>query len=325
MLWNRQRKNEDQFDGVGTLAVIIPALNEEQNIARAIRSALDDGSQGERRRDEGKKSGKRDRNRNQPIVVVVVDGGSSDATVAAARRAGATRVLRSPTRGRGAQLAAGVAAVGVGRAGGSSSWRSSSSSSDSSFLPAPRSIKEKKKPDTLLFLHADSRLPPNYRDSLSRALSSSSSCPSLWGAFESVYPSGLWPISSCFLSACVALRTRLWGLPYGDQAIFVKTSLLERIGGVRPLPLMEDVDLVERLSSSPPSSRGGGEGGKEGGNRSRFSTRPAIARGRVETSGRRWAEKGIMKTTLLNLWTLARWKSGKASAEELALEYYRRR
>ena len=249
--------------------------------------------------------------------------------MAAARRAGATRVLRCPTRGRGAQLAAGVAAVGVGAGrerGGSSSWSSSSSSSfssDSAFLPAPRS-KKKKKPDTLLFLHADSRLPPNYRASLSRALSSSSSSfsSSSWGAFESVYPTGLWPISSCFLSACVALRTRFLGLPYGDQAIFVKANLLEKVGGIRPLPLMEDVDLVERLSSS---SRGGGkEGG--GGNKARtFSTKPAIARGCVETSGRRWAERGILKTTLLNLWTLARWKSGRASAEELAREYYRRR
>ena len=121
---------------------------------------------------------------------------------------------------------------------------------------------------------------------------------------------------------------------------------------MRPLPLMEDVDLVERLSlagreaeaeerrrrrsrSRRRGGGGGGGGGEQRGERKEegedgegsgtVNSRPAVARGAVETSGRRWAEKGLVKTTLLNLWTLARWKGGTASAEELAKEYYSRR
>ena len=353
MFWRRRKKEEERLDAsaeassVGTLAVIIPALNEESNIAGAIKSALEDGNGGEngeeRRRKRQRKMGHR-----KPIVVVV-DGGSSDATVLAAQRAGATRVLRCSTRGRGAQLAAGVAAVGVGfgvgaGAGGGSGGAFSppSSSSDSFFLPPPPPLR-RGRPDTLLFLHADSRLPPGYRRSLSRALSSpssssspssasSSSSSSSWGAFETVRPEGLSPLSSALLSACVAARTRLLGLPYGDQALFVRSDLLEKIGGIRPLPLMEDVDLVERLSLAGKREKEREKEEKREGEEEKrnddlgpgINARPAIARGAVSTSGRRWADKGIVKTTLLNLWTLARWKAGGASAEELAREYYRR-
>lgn len=329
MFWNREKNKEgaEAFDGVGTLAVIIPALNEEDNISSAVRSALDDGSGGEKEaaRERRKNRRFRDRGRDRDVFVVVVDGGSSDATVAAARRAGAHRVLRCPTRGRGAQLAAGVAAVSAAAAAASSS----SSSSDSFFLPPPRRRRGNAKPDTLLFLHADSRLPPDYRESISRALTTTSAAPSSyssWGAFETVAPTGLAPAASLLLSACVSLRTRLCGLPYGDQGIFVSSELLHKIGGVRPLPLMEDVDLVERLSLAgrreSESERKERENSSSG---RKVNSRPAVARGAVETSGRRWAERGLVRTTLLNLWTLARWKSGAASAEELAREYYSRK
>ena len=88
---------------------------------------------------------------------------------------------------------------------------------------------------------------------------------------------------------------------------------------------MEDVDLVERLSLAGREEKKKREKGKEkDGFEQRVNSRPAVARGAVETSGRRWLEKGLVKTTFLNLWTLARWKGGVASAEELAREYYRR-
>ena len=71
------------------LSVVVPALNEERNVARAVASArVGAGADG--------------------CEVVVVDGGSDDATVSAAHRAGADLVLVSPERGRAAQMARGV-------------------------------------------------------------------------------------------------------------------------------------------------------------------------------------------------------------------------
>jgi hypothetical protein len=49
------------------------------------------------------------------------------------------------------------------------------------------------------------------------------------------------------LERLVAWRCRALSLPYGDQGLLIHRNLLERIGGVRPLPLMEDVDLVRRI------------------------------------------------------------------------------
>lgn len=357
MLFRKHRLSEHS-DTVGNLAVIIPAFNEEKNIALAIKSALEQEDDDDATSWTSSKS----TSKSKSTTVVVVDGGSSDGTVSAARRAGASLVLRCRTRGRGAQLAAGIAAVGLGGPSSchssssdyncSSSSLSLSSSSSSFFLPPPPW--RRKKPDTVLFLHADSRLPRRYRRSIDEALSgfalgdnkkkNENQAPSFWGSFETVLPDGgrtretqtpppptnelapLPPPVGRFLSTCVALRTRLFGLPYGDQAIFVRSSLLEEVGGVRPLPLMEDVDLVDRLS------RAGREGRRKLISSSSFSSymknscvvnsRPAIARGAVSTSGRRWAEKGLVRATVLNLWTLARWRLGLARADELAREYY---
>lgn len=157
---------------------------------------------------------------------------------------------------------------------------------------------------------------------------------SSWGSFETVLPEGpgLAPLVGRFLSACVLVRTRVFGLPYGDQAIFVRSEALEGVGGVRPLPLMEDVDLVDRLARAGRRLKSTRRVVKKTSLFSPLSpspspsnhainSRPAIARGAVSTSGRRWAEKGLVRATVLNLWTLARWRLG-FSADELAREYY---
>ena len=49
------------------------------------------------------------------------------------------------------------------------------------------------------------------------------------------------------LEAMVAWRSRVLALPYGDQGLLISRELYERIGGFRPLPIMEDVDIVRRL------------------------------------------------------------------------------
>jgi len=80
------------------------------------------------------------------------------------------------------------------------------------------------------------------------------------------------------------LRHALAGLPYGDQALFVRREALEAVGGVPQVPLMEDVDLVERLRR-----------------RGRLARLDAA----VTTSGRRYRERGVLRTWLLHALALA--------------------
>ncbi len=49
------------------------------------------------------------------------------------------------------------------------------------------------------------------------------------------------------LERLVAWRCRVLALPYGDQGLLIHRDLLAHVGGMRPLPLMEDVDLIRRL------------------------------------------------------------------------------
>ena len=51
------------------------------------------------------------------------------------------------------------------------------------------------------------------------------------------------------LEALVAWRCRALGLPYGDQGLLIHRDLYRRVGGFRPLPLMEDVDIVRRIGA----------------------------------------------------------------------------
>jgi rSAM/selenodomain-associated transferase 2 len=134
--------------------------------------------------------------------VVVADGGSSDGTQTLATTRGA-RLLQAP-RGRGAQLAAGVAAA-------SGEW--------------------------LLLLHADTRLAPGWRKAAVP--------PDRAGYFRFALDSD--DPRARRLERLVAWRCRVLALPYGDQGLLIHRDLLHAVGGVRPLPLMEDVELVRRL------------------------------------------------------------------------------
>ena len=123
-----------------------------------------------------------------------------------------------------------------------------------------------------------------------------------WGCFARAHPADLPPPWPAFLGACIEARTRFLGAPYGDQALFARRTVLEGVGGVnKNLPLMEDVDLVDRLTSA--------------------HGRGAIVPAPVVTSGRRWVEKGVVRATVANVWTLARWRAGER-VEALAAEYY---
>jgi rSAM/selenodomain-associated transferase 2 len=171
--------------------------------------------------------------------VIVVDGGSADGTPERAVAAGA-RVLHS-SPGRARQLG-----VGAGEARG----------------------------EVVLFLHADTLLPSGW----SRAVEDALRDPRVAG--------GCFRLRFDERSAALALvewgarlRAALLGLPYGDQALFVRRAILERIGGVPQAPIMEDLDLARAVA-------------REG----RLAHLPLA----VATSARRYRARGVLRTVLRN-------------------------
>jgi rSAM/selenodomain-associated transferase 2 len=148
--------------------------------------------------------------RAEPVSseVIVVDGGSSDGTAEAAREAGATLVVSAP-RGRGQALAAGAGAA---------------------------------RGEALLFLHADCVFPPGGLAALERLLRGRPEV--VGGNFRLLFDGN--DGFSRWLTGFYALIRR-FGFYYGDSGIFVRRAVLEAIGGVRPIALMEDYDLVRRL------------------------------------------------------------------------------
>jgi rSAM/selenodomain-associated transferase 2 len=150
-----------------------------------------------------------DEGRGLVAEILVVDGGSTDGTGTVAEAAGA-RVLAAP-RGRGPQLAAGGAAA---------------------------------RGDWLLFLHADTRLAPGWP----AAVAGFAAAPEhrrAAGYFRfRLDDDGEAPRR---IERAVAWRGRVLGLPYGDQGLLVHRGFYAELGGFRPLPLMEDVDLVRRI------------------------------------------------------------------------------
>ncbi len=131
--------------------------------------------------------------------------------------------------------------------------------------------------DVFLFLHADTHLPANARALVHEALRDPA-CPG--GRFDVSFdrPTALGGV----VSRLINLRSRLSGIATGDQAIFVRRSVFERLGGFADIPLMEDVDLSRRLK------RVG---------------RPAALRAQVVTSFRRWETCGPIRTILF-MWLL---------------------
>jgi rSAM/selenodomain-associated transferase 2 len=172
------------------ISVVIPVLNEAARLP-ALLGAL----------------------RADPVAqeIIVVDGGSTDGSAAAAREAGADVVLHAP-RGRGVQLAAGIARAGGG---------------------------------TVLMLHADTIPPPGTLVALQRLMATR---PELVGGNFRLLFDGDDEMSRWVERFYASIRRFGWF--YGDSGIFARRAVLEAVGGVRPLPLMEDWDLVRRLRAA---------------------------------------------------------------------------
>lgn len=142
--------------------------------------------------------------------VIVADAESPDGTAALARAAGA-HVVSAP-RSRGAQLHAGAAAA---------------------------------RGEVLLFLHADSVLEPEARRAIDGALADPLV---LGGNFYLQFVPGSFAAS--LFTRANDLRRRWLNIYYGDSGIFVRRSVYAELGGFRPLPILEDYELVRRLERS---------------------------------------------------------------------------
>jgi rSAM/selenodomain-associated transferase 2 len=140
--------------------------------------------------------------------VIVVDGGSTDKSADLARDMGADVMITTP--GRGGQIAAGF---------------------------------ERARNDWLLILHADTVLSEAWVEAVQRHMEQSG--PQRAGWFKLAFASG--GASAQRVAGLANWRAKTFGLPYGDQGFLIHKDLLQEVGGVRPLPLMEDVDLVRRI------------------------------------------------------------------------------
>lgn len=194
------------------------------------------------------------------LEIIVVDGGSTDGTLRIAEKL-ADKVLQSEP-GRARQMNAGFE-VATGRA--------------------------------VLFLHADTLLPEDFHQHVTRALTETAS---LWGRFDVRFQ----PTTPLLrlVAWMMNRRSRLTRVCTGDQAIFVRSCVFRDFGRFADIPLMEDIELTRRL---------------------RYLTPPACIRSPVVTSSRRWIEKGTVRTILL-MWRLRLLYWLGVSPERLARAYY---
>lgn len=191
--------------------------------------------------------------------LIVVDGGSTDGTSERAQGLGA-QLIHGP-RGRALQMNAGA---------------------------------QQASGELLLFLHADTLLPPQADTLIEQALATG---PQVWGRFDVRIAGKPWSLR--VIAACMNARSRWSGIATGDQAMFMTRAAFEALGGFPAQPLMEDIELSKRLLKL---------------------SRPVCLRAPAVTSGRRWESRGVWRTVLL-MWRLrlAYWRG--AAPERLAQLY----
>jgi uncharacterized protein len=267
-VWHRVRQS------LPKLSIIMPVLNEADQIAAILREikAQIQSSQVQLSKFQS------------TIEILIVDGGSQDRTVELVKHEVETHevetqsdpvliditVIESPP-GRARQMNAGA---------------------------------QMARGEILLFLHADTRLPDNFWQYIETTLGTGLGTKLgtelgtesgtelgtetvIAGAFELTIIGE--SLGLRWVEWGVKWRSRLFQLPYGDQAIFLRSAVFWQLGGFAEMPIMEDFELIQRLK-------------KQG--------RVAIAPAAVQTSARRWQKLGIFKTTVINQLMLVGYRLG---------------
>jgi len=175
--------------------------------------------------------------------LIIVDGGSLDNTIEIARKF--TNIVIQSKKGRGTQLS-----IGAQNATG----------------------------DILFFLHADCIPPKNFLNIIRETLSTTKN---IAGAFMLCIDSN--GLIFRIIEWVVLVRTRITKIPYGDQGLFMTKTTYDKIGGFNDLPLMEDIDIAQRLN-------------RHG--------RIIFLSEKMTASPRRWLKEGIIYTTIRD-WMIA--------------------
>lgn len=140
--------------------------------------------------------------------------------------------------------------------------------------------------EILFFLHADSVPPDSALHAIRQTLANGAAA----GAFSLAYEGA--DARLRWIAWWANLRSRLLGLPFGDQGLFCRRDVYQRTGGFRSLPICDDVDLVRRLKRS-----------------GKLVIRPEKTR----TSPRRYRERGALRQVLRNWRVLAGYFAGVSS------------
>ena len=144
--------------------------------------------------------------------------------------------------------------------------------------------------DAVVFLHADTHLPVGAAAAVEEAIRSGA----LFGGFQIAFLEQSWRLR--WVAFMINARTRITRAPWGDQAQFVARAAFLADGGYRDIPIMEDYELARRM------------------------TRRRVLPMKVRTSGRRFMEKGVLRSSALNWLIIAAWHLG-VPPERLARWY----
>ena len=194
--------------------------------------------------------------------LIIVDGGSIDLTISIAQIQGVD-VIKSPKKNRGYQLK-----TGASNARG----------------------------DWLLFLHADSRLRIGWVRSLSQIIQNKKSKNFAWYFDFKIKKDNL---EYRFLEIAVALRSLFLQHPYGDQGLLIHKDLYYKTGGFSSLKIMEDIDLITRITKKTKLKR---------------------IRESIYTDDKKWTNSNIIKRAIKNYKLRKKWRQGY-DIDNLSKEY----